>query len=55
MQRKVQLYREGECNFSKLFDSYQGWKAYARWGHTYKLRESLKREIIDIVWDKMGK
>lgn len=53
MQRKIELYKKGESNFSKIKDSYQGWQAYAIWGNTYKLRNKIKREIIDFLWEKI--
>lgn len=53
MKRKVEKYREGECNFKALLESYQGWQAHARWANTYKLREKIKRTMVDALWDKI--
>ncbi|MEK6927463.1 MAG: RNA-directed DNA polymerase [Nanoarchaeota archaeon] len=54
MFRKVYLYEKGALSFESLFESYRGWQAYAGWGDTFKLREKVKRKIIDILWDKMS-
>lgn len=51
MKRKISLYKKGSLSFSKLFDIYQGWQAYAKWANTYNLRNKLKRQIINILWD----
>lgn len=53
MRKKISLYKEGMLNFSKIHDSYKGWRAYAKWAKTYKLREKIKKEIIDIAWDRI--
>ncbi len=53
MKKKVELYKQGIIDFSTLKESYQGWQAYARWADTYKLREEIKKKIIDILWDKI--
>ncbi len=51
MKRKIGLYRDGKMGFGDIFYSYRGWKAYSVWAESYKLRERLKREIIDILWN----
>ena len=38
---KVENYRKNEIPKEKLLESYQGWKAYAKWADTYKLRNKL--------------
>lgn len=53
MKRKIRAYNKGEGNFENLFESYQGWQAYAKWGNTYKLREKMKKEIVNIIWNKL--
>jgi hypothetical protein len=53
MFKKIKMYKEGGKDFSSLFDSYQGWQAYAQWGKTYTLRKKVKKEIIDILWKKI--
>jgi len=53
MRKKINQFKEGLMGFHSLFESYQGWQAYAKWGNTHKLREKIKREIIDVIWDKI--
>ncbi|MEK6855720.1 MAG: reverse transcriptase/maturase family protein [Nanoarchaeota archaeon] len=53
MFRKIELYEKGVLNFDSIHESYQGWQAYAIWGNTYKLREKVKRKIIDVLWSKI--
>ncbi len=53
MRRKIELYKKGFIGFESIFNSYQGWKAYAVWGNTYKLRKEIKREIINLLWGKI--
>ena len=53
MQRKVTLYKKGESCFERVFESYKGWQAYARWGNTYKLREEIKKDIIESLFEKI--
>jgi len=47
------LFREGEASFTQIFDSYQGWQAYAKWVNTHRLRERIKGEIIKFLLDKI--
>lgn len=47
IRRKNDFYRDRIISFSSIKDSYRGWQAYAKWGNTYKLREQIKKEIID--------
>jgi len=54
MEKKVELYKKEMIDFSTLFESYQGWQAYARWGDTHKLRNKIKREIINVIWDRIN-
>ena len=49
MRRKIELFKKGAIGFNTLFESYQGWQAYANWGNTHKLRNKIKNEIIDAV------
>jgi hypothetical protein len=53
MQRKINLFKQRKKGFSELMDSYQGWQAYARWANTYELREKIKRDIVDIIWERI--
>src|SRR3989338_5215996 len=52
MKRKINLFKEGVIEFRTLAEIYQGWQAYAKWVSTHKLREKIKREIVDIIWNK---
>ena len=52
MNRKVTLFKQGKQEFRSILRSYQGWQGYARWANSYKLREKIKRKIIDVVWNK---
>ena len=38
---KINEYEKGEVEYNNLFESFQGWNAYARWADSYKLREEL--------------
>jgi len=50
MRNKIKSFRQGKIFFRELMDSYQ---AYARCANTHKLREAIKREIINAVWEKV--
>lgn len=54
MRRKIGLFSKSLIDFSELKEIHQGWQAYARWGNTYKLREEIKMEIIDAIWNKIN-
>mgnify|MGYP001600114562 CR=1 FL=1 len=51
--KKIIAYERGDATFNSVFNSYQGWQAYAKWANTCKLREKIKRDIIDALWDKI--
>jgi len=53
MKRKIDLFRKGRIDFKDLLNIYQGWQAYAQWANSYKLRVGLKKEIIDIIWNRI--
>ena len=53
MNQKINLYKKDKKSFSSLKDSYQGWQGYAKWANTYKLREETKKNIIDVLLDKI--
>lgn len=53
MQRKIELYKEGKWGFDNIFESYQGWRAYAKWADAHKLSEKIKLKIIDYLWDEI--
>lgn len=52
MRKKIENFRKGTIYFRQLFDSYQGWQAYALWGNTFNLRKKIKSEIIEAIWNK---
>lgn len=53
MRKKIRLFEKGDRYFNSLFDSYQGWQAYAKWANTHRLRNEIKKEIVDIIWGKI--
>ncbi len=53
IKNKISNYKLRSITFSQLKDSYQGWQAYAKWANTYKLRNKVKKEIVDIIWNKI--
>lgn len=53
MKRKINLYKRDKINFSQIFDSYQGWQAYANWANSHKLKQKIKSKIIETLWKKI--
>jgi hypothetical protein len=53
MEKKVDLFQNGILTFTSVVESYQGWQAYASWANSHKLRNRVKRSIVDVVWDKI--
>ena len=45
MQRKINLFNNREISYEKLFESFQGWNAYAKWSNNYKLNKKLLSQI----------
>jgi RNA-directed DNA polymerase len=45
MQRKISLFNKRESSYEKLFGSFQGWSAYAKWANSKKTIEKLINEI----------
>jgi RNA-directed DNA polymerase len=45
IQRKIKSFNKGEKSYKKLFDSFQGWNAYAKWSNNYKLTKHLIKSI----------
>ncbi len=45
MQRKISDFNKGKFDYFKLFDSFQGWNAYASWANSSKLAEKLIKKI----------
>jgi retron-type reverse transcriptase len=50
--KKIKDFEENVTTFKNLSDSYQGWRAYAIWADSYKLRKNLKQRIITAVLKK---
>lgn len=49
IQQKVLNYDNRDLGFGSMFDSYQGWQAYARWADSYNLRDKIKIEMVDTL------
>lgn len=45
MKRKLRHFNEYKIDYSKFLEIFQGWKAYADWSNSYRLVNSLIREI----------
>ncbi len=45
IQRKINEFNTGMLDYSRLFNSFQGWNAYASWANSYKLVERLIKKI----------
>ena len=45
MRYKINLFNLGEIDYAKLFESFQGWNAYAEWANSKNAFEKLIREI----------
>ena len=54
MRKKIELFRQGKKEFRSLFESYQGWQAHANWASSYKLRNKIKREIVNVIWERVS-
>ena len=54
MRRKIWFFKNEMIDFNRLYEIYQGWQAYARWANTYKLRNKIKKERIEVVWNKIS-
>ncbi len=50
MERKIEICKKGLISNNKLMESFQGWKAYAKWANSYKLREDFQNEIDKILF-----
>ena len=51
---KIKLLKIGKKDFNSIINSYQGWQGYAKCANSYKLREEIKRKIIDAAWAKIS-
>lgn len=54
INNKIKLFKSGEINFHSTMASYQDWQGYAKCANSYKLREEIKRKIINIIWNKIN-
>jgi len=52
MWKKIIAFKKGKRNFENIFESFNGWQAYAKWANTFKLRRKFKRKIINLIWKK---
>ncbi|MFH1503415.1 MAG: RNA-directed DNA polymerase [Candidatus Diapherotrites archaeon] len=52
MRMKINLFNKKEISYKELFDSFQGWNAYAKWGNNYNLTKKLFSKINS--WEKFS-
>ena len=45
MEKKIDAFKEGKIDCSKLMEIFQGWNAHAKWANTYKIRKSILKKI----------
>ena len=45
MKSKIKQYKDNKMPKIKMFEIYQGWKAYAKWANASKVREKILKEI----------
>ena len=48
MQKKIELYRKSVVTYKEIMTSHQGWKAYAMWSNSFKIRKGILRELYKI-------
>ena len=39
-------YEKGEIDYHTLFESFQGWNAYAKWGNSHNLKKKLIKRVF---------
>jgi RNA-directed DNA polymerase len=44
-QRKISSYNKDKIPLHKLFESFEGWNAYAKWSNSYNLKKRLIKKI----------
>ncbi|MBI2451797.1 hypothetical protein HYV50_01820 [Candidatus Pacearchaeota archaeon] len=54
MKRKIISFEKDKVGFGDIIESYRGWQAYAMWANTNKLREKIKKEIIELILKKFN-
>jgi len=42
---KVNRYKRGELTKEQIYESFQGWNAYAKWANSFKLRREVVKKI----------
>ena len=45
MKYKINLFNKGKISYEKLFNSFQGWNAYAKWSNSYRLIDKMIKKI----------
>lgn len=45
MRNKLKLFCEGEIAYEKLIESFEGWKAYAKWANSRNVMKKIAREL----------
>jgi hypothetical protein len=45
LQHYKRCYQHRQITYDVVYESFQGWMAYARWANTYKLRRQLSKQI----------
>ncbi len=53
MRNKILLYKRGEICFSELFESFRGWRSYAKWSDSEELEKEFKEGIIEELWNQI--
>lgn len=53
MKQIILKYKKNKISFSELFESFKGWRAYTKWLSSHTIQESLKKEIISILINKI--
>lgn len=47
MGRKVELFNQGYMDDVKISESFQGWKAYAKWSNSFSLCKKIEAQLIN--------
>lgn len=45
IERKISAYNKGKISLDKLFESFEGWRAYAKWANSHSLTRNLVKKI----------
>ena len=49
MKNKIRRFSLGKIAPEKMAEIFQGWNAYAKWADSYKLREHIRREMLNLI------